>query len=565
LTARTPAAVAVAALLVAVLRPPEISPPASAFIEILAAAALVLLVLRPSTLSRDARHAALLILPLAVGAVWLAAARARALDEAALLAQFIIFVALGVAVAGEPGLRRALPALLMGLGALAAGQAIAQHHWAWPHVAAELRAQGPPGDAVTDAMLVRLESGRPSGPFILPTALAGFLAITIPATLLLALGGAQSRAGRMRLARAIAVAALLVQSYAFLLTRSLGGLVALGCGLMLLIGIRSGGPARRTLATLMVLLAAGFASVVFLRARQGEMTSAPGADPVSLRAGNWRVAVAMVREHPLFGVGPGSFGTFYPRYMQAGMNETRYAHNSYLQLVSTWGLWILLPIGAALVGLAFRLRRFDPGGDGRLAAVAGGTAFLVHNLIDFTFYQPGVAVPGALLLGVAAAHITMPVADRYAETSGATPRRARLLFGCAAALMLAGHGVLAARASMLLDRAQAAASRGDRAAAREDAQRAARARPGDPRPWAFLSELEIAGPGDDPAALRAGRAAAERAVALDPESAVRHHVLALYHAHDDERAAAWLEERRAHELFPLKPLYRDAVPAGPAP
>jgi len=334
---------------------------------------------------------------------------------------------------------------------------------------------------------------------------------------------------------------------------------------MVLLGLRSGRPGRRVLAALLVLLAAGLASAVFVRARQVEMTSAPGADPVSLRAGNWRVAAAMIREHPLFGVGPGSFGTFYPRYMKAGMNETRYAHNSYLQLASTWGLWILLPIGAALAGFGSRLRRMDSVEHGRLAAVAGGAAFLVHNLIDFTFYQPGVAIPGALLLGVAATRTGGRELAPDTATARAAPRVARLLFGCAAALLLAGHGVIAARSSLLLDRAGAAASRGDRAAARDDARRAALARPGDPRPWAFLSELEIAGPYDDPAALRAGRAAAQRAADLDQESAVRHHVLALYHAKDGEPAAAWLEERRAHDLFPLKALYGDAGPTGSVP
>jgi hypothetical protein len=106
---------AVLALLVAVLRPPEISPSASALIEILAACALVPLALRPQSLSRDARRAALLMLPLAAMAVWLAASRARAFDEAALLAQFITFIALGAAAGCDPRLRRALPALLLGL------------------------------------------------------------------------------------------------------------------------------------------------------------------------------------------------------------------------------------------------------------------------------------------------------------------------------------------------------------------------------------------------------------------------------------------------------------------
>ena len=567
MTRRLASGVAVLAVMIAVLRPPEVWPVAAALVEILAAAAFVLLARRPAALPVDARRAALLLLPLAAAAVWLAANEARAIDEAFLVGQFIVFVALGCVIADDPRARRAIPALLLCLGTLAAAQAIAQHHWAWPQVAAELRAAGPPADAGADAMLVRLESGRPSGPFVLPTALAGFLAITIPASLLSALeGGLAARAG--------AAAALLVQCYGLFLTRSLGGLAALACACVVLLGRGSRRPLRRFLpAAAVLLLVIGIASLVFLRARHGEMTSAPGADPVSLRAGNWRVAAAMIGDHPLFGVGPGAFGTFYPRYMRAGMNETQYAHNSYLQLVSTWGLWILLPIGAAIAVFASCLRGAGPRDAGRLAALAGGTAFLVHNLIDFTFYQPGVAVPCALLLGVATAGAATPPAGQDAtqprgQGDGAargSRGRARVALGCAAAALLLIHGVRAARCSMLLERAGAAARRGDLAAAREDAVRASAARPGDPRPWAFLSEMAIASRRDDPNALRLGREAAERAVALDPEAAGRHHVLALYHAKDEEAAAAWLEERRAHELFPLKPLYADAGPPGALP
>ena len=554
--------IAALAFVIAVLRPPEVWPAAAVLVEILAAAACVLLALRPAALPADARRAALLLLPLAAAAVGLAANAARAIDEAALIGQFAVFVALGCAVGADARARRAIPALLLGLGTIAAAQAIAQHHWAWPQVAAELRAAGPPADAGADAMLVRLESGRPSGPFVLPTALAGFLAITIPASLLSALeGGLAARAG--------AAAALAVQCYGLFLTRSLGGLAALACACAVLLGRGSGRPVRRILpAAAVLLLVTGIASLVFLRARHGEMTSAPGADPVSLRAGNWRVAAAMIGDHPLFGVGPGSFGTYYPRYMRAGMNETQYAHNSYLQLVSTWGLWVLLPIGAAIAAFASRLGRAEPRDAGRLAALAGGAAFLVHNLIDFTFYQPAVAFPCALLLGVAAAGAATRPADRDATqpvAAGGGAARARVALGCAAAALLVMHGARAARCSMLLDRAAAAARQGDLAAARDDAVRAAAARPGDPRPWAFLSEMAIVSRGDDPIALRLGREAAERAVALDPEAAARHHVLALYRAKEEEPAAAWLEERRAHELFPLKPLYDDAGPPGSVP
>ena len=49
-----------------------------------------------------------------------------------------------------------------------------------------------------------------------------------------------------------------------------------------------------------------------------------------------------------------------------------------------------------------------------------------------------------------------------------------------------------------------------------------------------------------------------RAVRLEPESAILHHTLALDRAAAQDPAGAFLEEERAHRLFPEKPLYHPA-------
>ena len=125
-----------------------------------------------------------------------------------------------------------------------------------------------------------------------------------------------------------------------------------------------------------------------------------------------------------------------------------------------------------------------------------------------------------------------------------------------AAALLLWHAVIPCRAASLMATAQQRAQDGDVAGAARAARSASEVRPGDPDPQAFLAQLVLVHHMADPALRRSGEVAAERALCLDPEQAVLHHTRALYHAAAGEIAAAYREERRAHQLFPLKPEYR---------
>jgi O-antigen ligase len=70
----------------------------------------------------------------------------------------------------------------------------------------------------------------------------------------------------------------------------------------------------------------------------------------------WRVGWRMIRQHPLFGVGPGRIEELYTSYLEKGEPVPAYRghlHNNALQLAAQFGLPVL---GAALLWLAFLLR-----------------------------------------------------------------------------------------------------------------------------------------------------------------------------------------------------------------
>jgi len=547
------AGAACALVILAVILPPEIEPWSRSACQVLGAAAGLAALAMPGGASLLPAWS-LWFLPFAAASVLWTACRQMALDEAADAALLIAAGLLGRRVGGDERGRGAVATVFVALGAGAAVQAALQHHLLYPARAAELALQGPAAPA---AILGVLRAGRPSGPFILPAALGGFLALAIPLSLSFALRAPSA------VARAAALGAALVELYALALTRSFGAVLSLAAGLLLALPIVD--RRRRRRVALVVVMGALLASGYFLRARRLDAAAAEGVDPLTLRLGNWSAAARMMRDHPFFGTGPGSFGTFYPRYMRPGMNETKYAHNSYLQASAGWGLWILWPIAAVAVSL-FRAARpaRAPRDPIATASLAGASSFLVHNLGDFTAYLPGVAVPAALLLGLALARGDASVADARGPLAGRpgagplpAPRGAAaiLLVLLPCGVLYACHAVTLALAVSCREAALASADRGDLGGALQLARRAADLRPSDPDPPAFLAQMILDRLRGDPERMREGERAAARAAALNREAAVLHYTLALCHQASGETAAAYRELYKAHQLYPLKPLY----------
>jgi O-antigen ligase len=543
-------------LVVAVTLPPEAHPWSRAVCQGLGALGAFVVIVR-TRFSRKLLPWIAAGLPFVVVSILASACRSRAVDEAADAVLLILAGTLGWRLAGSATARRVLSVTLIALGTSAALHGMLQHHLTYPTWAATLRASG---DVEVPGVLGVLERGRPSGPFILPAALGGFLGLCLPLAVSSAL-----RSGTGRVARIAALAAVALQAYALALTRSIGALIALAAACVIFLPVLR--PRARAAAATGVVLLAVLGSGAFALSRRTEIMARQGLDPLTLRLGNWGAALRMIEDHPLFGTGPGSFATSYPRYMRPGMNETRYAHDSYLQAAAGWGLWIAVPIGALLVAFVRAARR--PPGDRaeRFGFLAAAGTFVVHNAGDFTLYLPGIAVPAAMVIGI----VLGPGPeghDPHRSTPGEPAcrrpavRAAILAVSAGLGGLYAAHAILLARSRSFLLRAGEAAAAGDRIRALDLARRAGCGRPGDPDPSAFLAQMILAEDLDDPRLRAEGERAAERALKADPAQAVLHFTRARYYVAAGDAAAAWRERFVAHELYPLKKEYWVPPPAG---
>jgi tetratricopeptide (TPR) repeat protein len=91
----------------------------------------------------------------------------------------------------------------------------------------------------------------------------------------------------------------------------------------------------------------------------------------------------------------------YPRYMLSGANETQFAHNTILQLLSELG-YVAIAAGVVLLLLAVKywpratkLRIAE-----RECVVIALAVWCLHNFIDIDFYFGSVGTVGAVLIGV---------------------------------------------------------------------------------------------------------------------------------------------------------------------
>ena len=420
--------------------------------------------------------------------------------------------------------------------ALAGGRALYEVTWGLSAWASRVRESAPVGDAL--AVLNRLEQGRPYGGFLTPAALGCFLAMTIPAVAAWSMG----KQGR---SRAVGLAAAAVGAGGLVATRSVSAMVALAAAL-LLAGLRGRMALRlvaiATGAIVLAILAAGIArpDAVFAPTREDS--------PWRLRAGNVRVALAIARDHPLAGVGPGGYAEAFPQYRRPGDNESRHAHDLPAELIAEWGI----PVGLTLSACFFWLflgplargardpRTLESG------LTIGIAAFAVHNLIDFTAFLPSLLLFAAVSRGL--------IAGRVARERAWPPGRAAwvALFVVIAAL-IAGSGL--AR-DALFDAREAAAS-GDHAGAERLAVRAQTFAPWDADPPQFTAEARLAAAPGDVDAL----ADAERAVLRAPSRAAARAVRARARSAAGDAPGAQADFAAAASLYPMRPDYaaqRDA-------
>lgn len=142
----------------------------------------------------------------------------------------------------------------------------------------------------------------------------------------------------------------------------------------------------------------------------------------------WPVALQMLAERPLLGVGPDNFRLLYGRYLgldtwDAGLH----ANNLYLEMLADLGLigaaafaWLLAATGVVLIRI---LRRAPPGSVALWAAALSAAllAFLVHGLVDYFLEFTSLYALFWLVIGLVAAlpRLAGDNGSELADTAGA--------------------------------------------------------------------------------------------------------------------------------------------------
>jgi len=211
-------------------------------------------------------------------------------------------------------------------------------------------------------------------PFVTPGILAGYLTMIAPLVLLY----------KKRIWLAIPLFA------AILLTASLGAFIGLSLAALVYVLLKNDFKKSRIIFLLGLIL---LIPLVFLmRYTSGKEHLSPMFS-VFMRLNYWHDTIQVIKLHPFIGIGLGNFNLAY----------SRYAHNSFLQFWAEAGLIGLASliwfIYAILTNSINKLKSLSSDQE-TLVLITCLSAFIFHNLWDFSFFLPEVCLIWWAILGL---------------------------------------------------------------------------------------------------------------------------------------------------------------------
>ena len=119
-----------------------------------------------------------------------------------------------------------------------------------------------------------------------------------------------------------------------------------------------------------------------------------------MRLNYWQKTLEIICAHPFKGTTIGNFS----------LSESRFAHNSYLQLWAEAGLFAFLSyLGIVFVFFKKGVAAIRRHPDGYLGGFfIAGVVFIIHNLVDFTFFIPQVSFLWWVSLGCVLGYLQGP-------------------------------------------------------------------------------------------------------------------------------------------------------------
>jgi len=219
-----------------------------------------------------------------------------------------------------------------------------------------------------------LQNQRVFFPFITPNILGGYLAMIAP----LALINKKNN--------------LFIVPFCITLffTKSLGSFSSVVAGLLLYFLLLGKTDKRKTLSLAGLLIIIVFVFVLRTNIPKQHIQPLLSA---TMRINYWTDSFKIIKTHPLAGVGLGNFN----------LPQSRYAHNSYLQIWAETGipgivafLWLMGSI-VTWTRKQFLSKELSQGSRFLFISVL---IFLIHNLVDFTFFLPEVSFIWWVILGL---------------------------------------------------------------------------------------------------------------------------------------------------------------------
>jgi len=127
------------------------------------------------------------------------------------------------------------------------------------------------------------------------------------------------------------------------------------------------------------------------------LTPIPGS--VKARFDYWKTSLVIIKEHPL-GVGLSEFGNAYVRYKPPLTEETKNAHNGFLQIgveAGVFGLVSYLWLTFCFLQKGWRVAKER---NDLRPYYLGAFSFFIHSSLDFDLYIPGISLLSFLFLGL---------------------------------------------------------------------------------------------------------------------------------------------------------------------
>ncbi|MEW6075187.1 MAG: O-antigen ligase family protein [Candidatus Omnitrophota bacterium] len=228
-----------------------------------------------------------------------------------------------------------------------------------------------------------IERRRVFFPFVTPNALAGYLIMTMP---LFFINTAQKKWCAS------------LPCIALLLTKSIGAFLTL-CVVLTPYLYRKWQSRRKFFFSLCILCALIGISF-YLRTKTAYYHAQP-AFSVFMRLGYWENTLSLVKTHLLAGIGPGTFK----------IPGSLYAHNSYLQFMAEtgiFGLFSFLWLVTIIIKENIRSLRSSISPAEASLFLMANAAFLIHNIVDFTFFLPEVALIWWVIAGLSLPRLAQP-------------------------------------------------------------------------------------------------------------------------------------------------------------